>query len=881
MIEEIIYTSAPKGLKPGSRGFCTVVSTQGMARNVAERLESLSGYRHAYGLHDANAQFNPVNWSHLTLRVAGRELHILSRIADAGQDYSGRSNKLAHHLALESGDCDPTGPARVLAGSAVVDEWDNEVKLVAARKLNAVSPALTAECDLWKTMTGDAGWAGVVAEHVRDQRTPISIIIPNKSQFPRNSDALDLVKGVLDLLPAARRWDVTFSTYFTKLAPGTQCQLRFVLDGTSESVTLRNDRRAQVIDLASDLPLADGGELVDNARIGKLPLVATPSPASRVKSRPVAPSLEDSDDEFAPDSSADSEVEFDEDDSSETYSLQRRAAEAIPKSQRKRRKSRQDTPALPASPFPKANSNRKWIVIGISVSIVMLAGISTGAYFAFKAFSGEPANTLAHADRNPEYVVPGVELQITPQKVKSTNRNDNDVNIDANNTHRLIKPDPRTDDKTDASNQDSNQKTVAAANPVDGNTKTNPANATAPQPQEQPKREKKPNPFSGINDGKLVSFPREFSETPYLIRCKIEDPDSLSVKLLRNPLLERGYGISCEASNKQWKVILSRPSKKPSTIGVFRYIQDAETTGLQFTANEEGYTFNPAAAMLPFSVLEVSADGYDSRIALCQPAFVEPLSIRFEDERHHNGTVRIEIDPTIARTLRTRDSSLRIEANPSPELAKLFDKMNLSELKIGESIVAVVLVKSKEFPGVEAHLTISPIIDRDGVEFSYQLQVRPRTLTTEGMKELSKQLNSGIQIAWSSEIRTLLNPPKLLGLTKSEVNRHLSKTNAEKVAAGFADLIERHNQRLTTLRSKLGDADPDVTNRARADIKLLKEQIGDLEREAKKYSASSFSKMRESLTQIRQTIATSPIGFSIVAEVDGYKSILVTTDESK
>ena len=41
MVEEIIYTSAEKGLKQGSRGFCTVVSTSGMALNIAERLESM------------------------------------------------------------------------------------------------------------------------------------------------------------------------------------------------------------------------------------------------------------------------------------------------------------------------------------------------------------------------------------------------------------------------------------------------------------------------------------------------------------------------------------------------------------------------------------------------------------------------------------------------------------------------------------------------------------------------------------------------------------------------------------------------------------------------------------------------------------------------
>ena len=60
MIEEIIYTSAAKGLKQGSRGFCTVVSTAGMGANMAERLESMSGYRHAFPLNDPKAVLNPV-----------------------------------------------------------------------------------------------------------------------------------------------------------------------------------------------------------------------------------------------------------------------------------------------------------------------------------------------------------------------------------------------------------------------------------------------------------------------------------------------------------------------------------------------------------------------------------------------------------------------------------------------------------------------------------------------------------------------------------------------------------------------------------------------------------------------------------------------------
>ena len=45
MSQELIYTSAPRGLKPGSQGFCTVAYSRGMSANLMQQLESLSGYR--------------------------------------------------------------------------------------------------------------------------------------------------------------------------------------------------------------------------------------------------------------------------------------------------------------------------------------------------------------------------------------------------------------------------------------------------------------------------------------------------------------------------------------------------------------------------------------------------------------------------------------------------------------------------------------------------------------------------------------------------------------------------------------------------------------------------------------------------------------------
>ena len=42
---ELFYTSAPRGLRPGSSGFCTVSMTSGMPPTLISRLESLSSYQ--------------------------------------------------------------------------------------------------------------------------------------------------------------------------------------------------------------------------------------------------------------------------------------------------------------------------------------------------------------------------------------------------------------------------------------------------------------------------------------------------------------------------------------------------------------------------------------------------------------------------------------------------------------------------------------------------------------------------------------------------------------------------------------------------------------------------------------------------------------------
>lgn len=278
MSQEILYTSAPQGLKPGSRGFCTVASTAGIAKNLLERLESFSGYRHAFMAHEAQAAQNPVNYAHYHTTVGGRKYHILSRVADAGLDYTQRSNKLAHHVALEPSETEnaPGGPAWVMATPGFfVDQWDGQVRTWPVGREPPASERPTRGCQRWQTLTGDAGWGGVLAESALRKGSLMSVI------FPAGTPVLELVVESLSLLPQEKRWDVTFSTYFTKAPAGVDCQWRFLLDGTPEATALRRDVRAAVIDLCQPLGQAQGGELVQAARSQAVaPRSRTSSPES-------------------------------------------------------------------------------------------------------------------------------------------------------------------------------------------------------------------------------------------------------------------------------------------------------------------------------------------------------------------------------------------------------------------------------------------------------------------------------------------------------------------------------------------------------------------------------------------------------------------------
>ncbi|MDR1491759.1 MAG: hypothetical protein LBT05_03430 [Planctomycetaceae bacterium] len=265
MLQELIYTSSPQGLKPGSQGFCTVACTAGMPPNLARFLETLSGYRHVYLPPDPNTVKNPVAFSYLVVRQGGLTWRILSRTADAGLDYTKRTNKISHHLVLDNAELQPSGPAAILLQyPQFCTLWNQTPALLPADKKLPTFSSPMRICHTWRQLTGDAGWGGVLAEAAVAKR-PVSLI------FHPGIQTAPLIEESLALLPPEQRWNVTFTTYYCNIPTGVDCQWKSLLIGSPEIAQARLSANTLVLDLTQPLSAPPAGKWTELARTGVSP----------------------------------------------------------------------------------------------------------------------------------------------------------------------------------------------------------------------------------------------------------------------------------------------------------------------------------------------------------------------------------------------------------------------------------------------------------------------------------------------------------------------------------------------------------------------------------------------------------------------------------
>ena len=290
MSYEILYTSAPSGLKPGSSGYCTVQGSRGIPAPAVDLLESLSGYRHVFTPGSPEATHNPVNWGHYLIRVAGRVEHVLSRVGDCELDYTGRSNKLAHHLVVDGPTTAtlPGGPAWFLSRPGLMyDQWDGTVSHLGTPRIPPPERRTAGQCAAWGGATGDAGWGGVLAEaFLADPERKVFVV------YAPGTNVLALFEEAIALLPEHRRWDVTFATYGAALPKTVDCLWSGLIAGSPEVAQSHRFVNALRIDLTSQPGRAVGGPLVELARTGVATSQRRPTTRPSPTSSSVVPQAE-------------------------------------------------------------------------------------------------------------------------------------------------------------------------------------------------------------------------------------------------------------------------------------------------------------------------------------------------------------------------------------------------------------------------------------------------------------------------------------------------------------------------------------------------------------------------------------------------------------
>ncbi|MFN0077595.1 MAG: hypothetical protein ACKVY0_14080 [Prosthecobacter sp.] len=203
MAWQLIYTSAPRLLEAGRTGFGTVARHRAVSGLLATTVERFSQFARLPG-HDPKR----VVHNHRILAVGSGQFHVLSCLRDAGSDYTGRTNHIAHHLIVEAREIRPLvaagiTPADVLLAMSWYTSWNDRPRFFDPSDEIDLTTMRAQPSHAWEQVTG-----------ARDNsRLPWSSTAQRGCYLiiPPGTDARILFRESLQEMPA-QAWQTTFTT---------------------------------------------------------------------------------------------------------------------------------------------------------------------------------------------------------------------------------------------------------------------------------------------------------------------------------------------------------------------------------------------------------------------------------------------------------------------------------------------------------------------------------------------------------------------------------------------------------------------------------------------------------------------------------------------
>ncbi|MDB6155987.1 MAG: hypothetical protein JWL90_4440 [Chthoniobacteraceae bacterium] len=204
MAWQLIYTSAPRSLEAGRSGFGTVARHRAISPLLVSAIERASQFSRLPG-----ADAGRVIFCYRLIAVAGARYPVLSAIRDAGADYTGRTNHIAHHLIADPREIAQLGangpsPADLLLAMKWAASWSEAPRYFETAEevaLAAIRPQSTGAG--WAKIAGNANHAWLLASG--DASRGAYII------QPEGVNLRALFAESLRLMPE-RLWQTSFTT---------------------------------------------------------------------------------------------------------------------------------------------------------------------------------------------------------------------------------------------------------------------------------------------------------------------------------------------------------------------------------------------------------------------------------------------------------------------------------------------------------------------------------------------------------------------------------------------------------------------------------------------------------------------------------------------
>lgn len=283
MAWQLLYTSAPRLLDAGRTGFGTVARHRAVTGLLASSVERFSQFARLAG-HDPKR----VVYCHRVVIVGANKYHVLSCLRDAGSDYTGRTNHLAHHLIAEAREIAPlmaagVTPVDVLQGMDWRTEWTEGARFLEPAEEIQLSLIRPQRPRAWKELTGAQEYARLPSGP-EAQRAGCYLIAPPTVNI------LDLLGEALTEV-SDQAWSTTFTT---TLEPNDEVgDFRWIVlpaNSPLRAVTEGSPRIVFDLTAPANLPAPPPRRVMAAPKIPKLP---TPVPSDPLRpgasSRPEGP----------------------------------------------------------------------------------------------------------------------------------------------------------------------------------------------------------------------------------------------------------------------------------------------------------------------------------------------------------------------------------------------------------------------------------------------------------------------------------------------------------------------------------------------------------------------------------------------------------------